>query len=117
MAMGSNSKVAMALVALCCMMFVTQAAEYHVRWIINMQGWGKGRSFAAGDVLVFDYAAGAHNVVKVDQTGYNTCRPSAGAPTYTSGHDRIMLHRGTNLFICSFPGHCNGGMKIAVTAH
>jgi uncharacterized cupredoxin-like copper-binding protein len=35
---------------------------------------------------------------------------------YKSGNDRVTLARGTNYFICSIPGHCQSGMKIAVTA-
>ncbi|GJM90779.1 hypothetical protein PR202_ga07090 [Eleusine coracana subsp. coracana] len=102
---------------------VTHGLDAQVRiedWVLQRGLFSNGANDKRQEefvVSVFDYAAGAHNVVEVDPTGYNTCTPSAGAPTYTSGHDRITLHRGTNLFICSFPGHCNGGMKIAVTAH
>ncbi|KDP38892.1 hypothetical protein JCGZ_05049 [Jatropha curcas] len=68
-------------------------------WTFNVAGWPKGKSFKAGDVL-----------------GYTSCNPPKGAKTYTSGKDRIKLVKGQNFFICSFPGHCQGGMKIAVTA-
>ncbi|XP_012071362.1 basic blue protein [Jatropha curcas] len=85
-------------------------------WTFNVAGWPKGKSFKAGDVLVFNYAQAAHNVVAVNKAGYTSCNPPKGAKTYTSGKDRIKLVKGQNFFICSFPGHCQGGMKIAVTA-
>ncbi|KAK3152658.1 hypothetical protein QOZ80_2BG0161830 [Eleusine coracana subsp. coracana] len=113
---GSIGKVATALVALCCVVFVTQATEYHVGWVFNVQSYGWGKIFTAGDVLVFDYVPGTHNVVEVDEAEWGACKPRPGARTHTSGHDRITLHRGTNYFICSFPGHCNKGVNIAVTA-
>uniref|UniRef100_A0A453MIF0 Phytocyanin domain-containing protein n=1 Tax=Aegilops tauschii subsp. strangulata TaxID=200361 RepID=A0A453MIF0_AEGTS len=48
---------------------------------------------------------------------YKACaKPAKGAKVYKSGADRVTLNRGTNYFICSIPGHCQSGMKIAVTA-
>ena len=70
----------------------------------------------AGDVLVFKYDPSAHNVVAVNATGYNSCTAPRGAKALRSGNDRVTLRRGTNYFICTFPGHCQAGMKLAVTA-
>ena len=62
---------------------------------------------------MFNYNPSVHNVVAVSAAGYSRC----SAPrVYTSWKDRITLGRGTNYFICSFAGHCQSGMKIAVTA-
>jgi hypothetical protein len=62
---------------------------------------------------VFKYDSSAHNVVPVSAAGYKGCTaPGGGAnKVYNSGNDR-----GTNYFICSIPGHCQSGMKIAVNA-
>jgi hypothetical protein len=66
---------------------------------------------------VFKYDATAHDVVAVSAAGYKACaKPARGAKVYKSGADRVTLARGTNYFICSVPGHCQSGMKIAVTA-
>lgn len=65
---------------------------------------------------VFKYDSTAHNVVVVNAAGYKGCSAPRGAKVYTSGNDRVTLARGTNYFICSIPGHCQSGMKIAVTA-
>ncbi|KAJ0240430.1 Basic blue protein [Hirschfeldia incana] len=98
----------------------SEAATYIVgdslKWAFNVVDWPKGKHFKAGDVLVFNYNPSFHNVVVVDSGGYNNCKTPAGATTYTSGKDRLTLSRGQNFFICNFPGHCEGNMKIAVTA-
>jgi hypothetical protein len=63
---------------------------------------------------VFKYDSTAHNVVAVNAAGYKGCSAPRSAKVYTSGNDRVTLARGTNYFICSIPGHCQSGMKIAV---
>ena len=65
---------------------------------------------------MFKYGRGAHNVVAVSAAGYRSCSAPRGSRTYSSGNDRVTLSRGTNYFICSIPGHCGAGMKMAVTA-
>lgn len=69
-----------------------------------------------GACAVFKYDSTAHNVVAVNAAGYKGCSAPRGAKVYKSGNDRVTLARGTNYFICSIPGHCQSGMKIAVTA-
>ena len=66
---------------------------------------------------VFKYGQGAHNVVVVDAQGYDSCTAKSGSKTYTSGNDKITLAKGTSYFICSYPGHCDGGMKIKVVVN
>ncbi|TVU33312.1 hypothetical protein EJB05_25145 [Eragrostis curvula] len=123
MAPGSVGKVAIALMALSCVIFVAQAAVIPVGdagWTFGVEDdWARGKQpFAVGDVLVFQYAAGAHNVVQVDQNGFSGCKAGAGAQVHSSGNDRITLNRrGKFFFICSFPGHCSDGMRIAVTVN
>ncbi|KAL2470652.1 Basic blue protein [Abeliophyllum distichum] len=85
-------------------------------WDFSVGNWTDGKHFKAGDVLVFNYDPSLHNVVAVDLNGYNRCSASAKSRTYTSGKDRIMLSKGNHYFICSYPGHCDGGMKIAISA-
>lgn len=68
------------------------------------------------DIGVFNYSTAAHNVVAVNKAGYSSCTSPRGAKVYTSGKDQIKLVKGQNFFICSFAGHCQSGMKIAVNA-
>ena len=67
-------------------------------------------------LAVFRYSPKAHNVVPVSAAGYRSCSAPRGVRALTSGNDRVTLKRGVNYFICSFPGHCQAGMKVAVTA-
>ena len=112
----------LALVLLCVLLHgeFAESAVYTVGdrsgWTLNTGGWPRGKRFRAGDVLVFKYSPSAHNVVAVSAAGYGSCSTPRGAKVFRSGNDRITLARGTNYFICNFPGHCQAGMKIAVTA-
>uniref|UniRef100_A0ACD5X656 Uncharacterized protein n=2 Tax=Avena sativa TaxID=4498 RepID=A0ACD5X656_AVESA len=124
MAQGSGRvrAVALALVLLCVLLHgeLAESAVYTVGdsggWTFGSESWSQGKSFRAGDVLVFKYAPGAHNVVAVDAAGYGSCSAPGGARTYSSGNDRVTLSSGANYFICSFPGHCIAGMRLAITA-
>ncbi|KAJ4717016.1 basic blue protein-like [Melia azedarach] len=99
---------------------MAEAATYTVGgrggWTFNVAGWPKGKTFKAGDILVFNYSPGVHNVAAVNKAGYKTCSTPRGAKTFATGKDNIKLVRGQNFFICSFNGHCQSGMKIAITA-
>ncbi|KAL5207072.1 hypothetical protein ABZP36_031507 [Zizania latifolia] len=107
-------------VAVCCTATLATATEWTVGdakgWSFGVAGWENGKAFKAGDVLDFKYDAQMHNVVQVDQAGYDACAAGAGSKTFSSGDDKIALAAGRSFFICSFPGHCAAGMKIAVAA-
>ncbi|KAM3377643.1 hypothetical protein P3S68_010056 [Capsicum galapagoense] len=84
-------------------------------WTLGVSNWPNGKNFKIGDVIVFNYPKGVHNVVIVDKANYDNCKSSG--KTYKSGNDRVTLDRGTTYFICGIAGHCDGGQKIAVTAN
>ncbi|KAE8664658.1 Basic blue protein [Hibiscus syriacus] len=115
---------AMTAAVLLCLLLshleLAQAATYTVGgaggWTFNTVGWTKGKRFKAGDTLVFNYNPSIHNVVAVNKFGYSSCTTPKGAKVFRSGKDRIKLAKGQNFFICNFVGHCQSGMKIAVTA-
>lgn len=67
-------------------------------------------------ITVFNYSPAAHNVVVVDKQGYAACKAPEGAKEFRSGNDKITLVKGENYFICTFPGHCESKMKVAVNA-
>ncbi|KAL6638275.1 hypothetical protein ACP70R_025847 [Stipagrostis hirtigluma subsp. patula] len=123
MARGRGSGAVVLVLLLLCVLLhghAAQAAVFTVGdrggWTFNSNTWTNGKRFKAGDVLVFKYDSTAHNVVAVNAAGYKGCTTPRGAKVYKSGNDRVTLARGTNYFICSIPGHCQSGMKIAVTA-
>lgn len=65
---------------------------------------------------VFNYDASIHNVAVVDGNNYQSCRASPTSKSFSSGKDQIKLSKGRNYFICSIPGHCEAGLKLAVDA-
>ncbi|XP_020202120.1 blue copper protein [Cajanus cajan] len=77
--------------------------------------WTGDKTFAVGDSLVFNYGAG-HTVDEVKESDYKSCTTGNSISTDSSGATTIALKTaGTHYFICSVPGHCSGGMKLAVT--
>ncbi|XP_023553464.1 basic blue protein-like [Cucurbita pepo subsp. pepo] len=124
--MGQGNGSAMALTLLLCLFLIqsemAQARVYTVGdaqgWTFNVTSWTRGKIFRAGDVLAFNYPAKAHNVVALltNKVAYNWCLKTRGSKVYQTGKDRIKLVKGDNFFMCSFPGHCKAGMKIAIKA-
>ncbi|KAL9234194.1 hypothetical protein vseg_009089 [Gypsophila vaccaria] len=120
---NANRGLVLGLTVLCvlAMAQTTFAAAYitvggYSGWGYNVVNWPIGKTFRAGDYLVFKYNKSLHNVVKVSGYGYNTCT-TGGARAYRTGQDYVRLTTGTHFFICSLPGHCKGGMKIAVKVY
>ncbi|XP_021749961.1 basic blue protein-like [Chenopodium quinoa] len=110
-------------VGILCLLAITKpilATEYTVGdaagWSFNVENWPNGKSFKAGDVLAFNYDKAQHNVAVVSKEGYHSCKASSGSKVYKSGHDQITLVKGQSYYICTFPGHCDRGMKIAINA-
>ena len=120
--LARRSSLGVSLLCFCLVLHieVSTSATFHVGdsggWILGVESWPKGKSFKAGDKLVFVYNTSHHNVVVVDAAGYSDCTARQDAKEYDSGHDTITLTKGDNYFICSVPDHCDGGMKIAVKA-
>ncbi|KAF8401950.1 hypothetical protein HHK36_012901 [Tetracentron sinense] len=95
----------------------------------DSQGWGFSVSYSDwadesyfdehSFLAVFNYPAGAHNVVPVDVAGYRSCKARATQvqKEASTGNDKFTLKKGANYFVCSFPGHCSAGMKIQANAN
>ncbi|KAK2395976.1 hypothetical protein P8452_17321 [Trifolium repens] len=112
------------LMLLCLSVFhsIMICADTHIvgdnkGWSFGVQNWTAGKTFKAGDILVFKYTPVIHNVVVVDESHYNSCSAFGGSHYYFSGSTNITLAKGANYFICGTPGHCTLGMKIAVNAN
>ncbi|KAK9129412.1 hypothetical protein Sjap_009899 [Stephania japonica] len=87
----------------------------------NYMAWAQGHNFTAGDVLVFKYVKGQHNAYEVTKEVYRSCDVGNGSANagvvrkYESGSDEVVLGEAREYwFICSFEGHCLGGMKFGV---
>ena len=65
---------------------------------------------------MFKYSPAAHNVVEVSKADHDSCTASRPLATFATGDDTVPLPAGgvTRYFICGVPGHCDGGMKLAV---
>ncbi|GMI84265.1 hypothetical protein like AT1G45063 [Hibiscus trionum] len=80
--------------------------------------WADNKEFGIGDVLVFNFTNGQHNVVEVTEAGYDSCSTTNAISTVSNGPARITLNRtGEHYFICGFPGHCAAGQKLNVEVH
>ncbi|KAJ3672906.1 hypothetical protein LUZ60_006280 [Juncus effusus] len=118
----THGAIALALIFFVIQLETSKAETYIVGerrgWTFNSQDWPNGKTFNAGDTLVFSYNPSYHNVVQVDLDGYNSCTASSSSFTneYSTGKDGIALGTGTSYFICSRYDHCALGMKIAVNA-
>ncbi|KAE8710406.1 putative Early nodulin 16 [Hibiscus syriacus] len=77
--------------------------------------WADNKNFVVGDVLVFTFTTGTHNVAEVTEAAYDACNVANPISTLSSGPARITLNRtGDHYFICAFPGHCSAGQKLSV---
>ncbi|KAL6578650.1 hypothetical protein OROMI_008866 [Orobanche minor] len=117
---GNTMVAAILLLSLLLQCGPARSANYLVGdsagWDFNVAGWENGKSFKAGDTLVFNYDSNVHNVVVVNKSSFDSCSVPSNAKTYVSGNDQLILTKGANYFICGIPQHCQAGMKIAATA-
>lgn len=80
------------------------------------QTWARGKTFSVGDILVFNFTSGAHDVAELtSRAAYDSCNTSAISNPITISPARITLTRsGQHFFICAFPQHCSLGQKLAI---
>ncbi|KAF6169921.1 hypothetical protein GIB67_034313 [Kingdonia uniflora] len=88
-------------------------------WTIKFdyQTWATGKEFHVGDKLVFNYPVGAHNVHKVNATGFQDCVAPLDAIPLATGSDVVTLATpGKKWYICGVGKHCEvGGQKLVIT--
>ncbi|KAF2302085.1 hypothetical protein GH714_032480 [Hevea brasiliensis] len=82
----------------------------------NFDSWSQKYNFSVGDVLVFKYVKGQHNVYEVTEDTFRSCDASNGViAKYESGNDEIKLNKEKKYwFICNVVGHCLGGMRLNI---
>ncbi|KAK9910685.1 hypothetical protein M0R45_034637 [Rubus argutus] len=84
----------------------------------NYQAWADGYAFHVGDVLIFNYDAGDHNVLlAANPAGFDGCNASPSLGVYDSGNDALTLSvAGTYYFLCGY--HCdNLQQKFFITVN
>ncbi|WOK99474.1 hypothetical protein Cni_G08186 [Canna indica] len=84
---------------------------------VNYTTWAQGKVFRIGDNLIFNYIAGAHNVIVVGGDEFKLCNVSAGrAPkVFSSGDDVVPLQTtGKKWYFCGIADHCSRGQKLVI---
>ncbi|KAL7189758.1 hypothetical protein ACSBR1_039406 [Camellia fascicularis] len=77
--------------------------------------WASQHTFATGDILVFNYVTGQHNVARVSKNAYDTCNSTSPMYTETNGPTNINLNiTGEYYFFCTVGAHCTQGQKLAI---
>ncbi|KAF8099712.1 hypothetical protein N665_0238s0040 [Sinapis alba] len=123
MRMNGLSKMAATALLLVVLAIVpaTIAETYIVgdtqQWASNVDytEWVKGKTFRVGDILEFKYGR-THSVDVTTKAGYDNCDSSAATENHSDGDTKIELKTvGAKYYICPTPGHCESGMKLAVT--
>jgi hypothetical protein len=121
--MASTRALLVVAVAVAAVLGTAHGASYTVgapagSWDLstNYTSWASGLRFNAGDQLVFKYSRTAHNVLEVSKADYDSCSNARPRNSFRTGDDLVLLPTGgvTYYFICGVPGHCDGGMKLAV---
>ncbi|VAH53860.1 unnamed protein product [Triticum turgidum subsp. durum] len=109
-------------VAVMAILNTASAAIYNVgepggAWDLstNYGTWASSRNFHPSDQIVFKYSPQAHDVLEVSKADYDSCNTASPIATLNSGNDVVSLTTtGTRYFLCGFPGHCAGGMKVKI---
>ncbi|XP_039165068.1 stellacyanin-like [Eucalyptus grandis] len=79
------------------------------------EAWANSQIFEVGDILVFNFNDGAHDVAEVTDTSFNSCDGTNTLSIFTAPPARITLATaGQHFFICTVPGHCSLGQKVAI---
>ncbi|KAJ7569432.1 hypothetical protein O6H91_01G077600 [Diphasiastrum complanatum] len=81
----------------------------------NYTTWAEKYKFAVGDTVVFNYNQASHSVLQVSQPDYQACNINNALKSYSSGKDTVTLKDPSSYFVCGTPGHCQTGMKVAIT--
>ncbi|KAF9613460.1 hypothetical protein IFM89_008307 [Coptis chinensis] len=77
--------------------------------------WVTGKDFETGDTLVFNFNNGRHDVAEVTKAGYDSCNGTSPLLSQTTGPANITLRTsGEHYYICTIPGHCLAGQKLAI---
>ncbi|CAI9782468.1 unnamed protein product [Fraxinus pennsylvanica] len=126
--MGRNIKfviVFAVLVGVCALVEKGDAATYivgdNLGWTIPTGGastyttWASQHVFRTGDILVFNFPTGIHDVAKVTKAAYDSCTTNSPISLITVGPANVTLDSpGEAYFICTFGQHCTAGQKLAI---
>ncbi|KAL8497891.1 hypothetical protein ACS0TY_021297 [Phlomoides rotata] len=77
--------------------------------------WASRQVFRVGDVLVFNYTTGFHDVAHVTKAAFDGCSSNNPIALATVGPSNFTLSTtGEDYYICTFGSHCAIGQKLAI---
>ncbi|XP_071726784.1 cucumber peeling cupredoxin-like [Rutidosis leptorrhynchoides] len=77
--------------------------------------WASLQTFSVGDILVFNFTDGQHDVAEVSEAAYSPCTSTNPISLTTTGPASLTLTTaGTHYYICTFTSHCQIGQKLTV---
>ncbi|XP_057768056.1 cucumber peeling cupredoxin-like [Salvia miltiorrhiza] len=77
--------------------------------------WASRHVFTSGDVLVFNFITGQHDVAEVSKAAFDSCSSTAPLVLATVGPWNTTLNAtGEHHYICTFGTHCSLGQKLAI---
>ncbi|XP_044471275.1 blue copper protein-like [Mangifera indica] len=125
MASNLNKIFIVSIVAIAALLQRSKAQTTHIvgdalGWLVppstdTYTTWAANQTFRVGDVLVFNFAAGRHDVAQVTEAAFNACNSSNPILRETNSPVNVTLSSsGEFYYICTFSGHCSGGQKLRV---
>ncbi|VVA10773.1 PREDICTED: cucumber peeling [Prunus dulcis] len=87
----------------------TLAPEFYTSWAAN-------HTFKVGDILVFEFTTGGHDVARLGKEAFDACNNTdLLSPPENQGPAKYSLNQtGDYYFICAFPAHCSQGQKLSI---
>ncbi|KAF8036582.1 hypothetical protein BT93_C2337 [Corymbia citriodora subsp. variegata] len=119
--------LAMMAVQLWVMLRSVEAATYMVGdatgWTNTANGgasfyssWASSKTFKVGDILVFNFVSGQHDVSVASESDFSSCGTSNTITFLTTPPVNYTLTtNGIVYFICTHDSHCSQGQKLSVT--
>ncbi|CAB4288642.1 unnamed protein product [Prunus armeniaca] len=87
----------------------TLAPEFYTSWAAN-------HTFKVGDILVFEFTTGGHDVARLGKEAFDACNNTdlLSLPENQGPAKYSLNQTGDYYFICAFPGHCSQGQKLSI---
>ncbi|XP_047307753.1 cucumber peeling cupredoxin-like [Impatiens glandulifera] len=77
--------------------------------------WASTITFRVGDILVFNFGTGSHDVASVTKVNFDLCNTNGPITLQTVGPANVTLNAtGEFNFICTFGRHCLNGQKLSI---
>ncbi|KAL6137757.1 hypothetical protein ACLB2K_063046 [Fragaria x ananassa] len=79
--------------------------------------WASSQTFVVGDILIFNFATNAHDVVEVPKASFDSCSSTnaIGNSIITGPANVTLASPGEHYYICTVGKHCQSGQKLAIS--